>query len=46
MGVTNDNKKQEFSTPKKKKKRKKKRKEKVTRTKILTLKLVGKTMTT
>ena len=44
MGVTNDNKKQEFSTPKKK--RKKKEKEKETRTKILTLKLVGKTMIT
>ena len=41
MGVTNDNKKQEFSTQKKKK-----RKEKETRTKILTLKLVGKTMIT
>ena len=43
MGVTNDNKKQEFS---KKKKKKKKKKKQETRTKILTLKLVGKTMIT
>lgn len=41
MEVTCDNKKQEFSTKKKKQKRKKE-----TRTKILTLKQVGKTMIT